>query len=80
MEKSYSQASQDLFVVAMTQKKRNGTFLEIGSNDPVTHNNSYLLESNFNYRGIMVEYDSSFRNSYAVHRPNSIHIINDAQK
>ena len=27
----------------------------------------------------MVEYDNSFINSYKIHRPNSIHIFNDAQ-
>lgn len=28
----------------------------------------------------MVEYDSSFLNLYKIHRPNSIHVINDATK
>ena len=51
--KTYSQASQDIFVRILTNNKKNGTFLEIGSNDPITHNNSYVLESENNYKGIL---------------------------
>lgn len=57
---SYSQAGQDIYVEEITQKKINGTFLEIGSNHPIEHNNTYLLEKKYNWKGIMVEYDSSF--------------------
>ena len=78
--KTYSQASQDIFVRILTKNKKNGTFLEIGSNDPITHNNSYVLESENNYKGILVEYDKSFEQAYKVHRKNSIYILNDAQK
>ena len=39
--KSYSQAAQDLFVCSVLKNKYNGTFLEIGSNHPITHNNTY---------------------------------------
>lgn len=77
--KSYSQANQDIFVRIMTNNKKNGTFLEIGSNDPIIHNNSYILETENNYRGIMVEYDKSFEEKYKIYRPNSIYILNDAQ-
>jgi hypothetical protein len=52
---SYSQISQDLFVVAMTRGLLGGSFLEIGASDPRIGNNTYLLESQFNYRGISVE-------------------------
>ena len=78
--KTFSQAGQDIFVRALTNRKNNGTFLEIGSNDPITHNNTYILENEHNYRGIMVEYDNSFETAYKIHRPNSLYIINDAQK
>ena len=77
---SYSQASQDIFVRILTNNKKNGTFLEIGSNDPKIHNNTYILETKHNYKGIMVEYDNNFEKLYKMYRPNSIHILNDAQK
>jgi hypothetical protein len=76
---SYSQAAQDLFVEKITQGKQNGYFVEIGSNHPITHNNSYLLEKKYNWSGVMVEYDRSFEESYKIHRPNSIYILNDAR-
>jgi len=77
---TYSQASQDLFAIFFTEKKRNGFFLEIGSNHAITHNNSYLLEKNYNWKGILVEYDRSFEASYKQYRPNSIYILDDARK
>lgn len=77
---SYSQASQDLFVLHMTKFKTGGFFLEIGSNDPIQTNNSYLLESRYGWNGIMVEYDTSFKESYTKVRPKSVHAFEDARK
>jgi hypothetical protein len=74
------QAQQDKFVIHALQGKRFGYFLEIGSNDPIHINNTYLLESNYNWKGIMVEYEPRFLPLYKEHRPNSIHIINDASQ
>jgi hypothetical protein len=76
---NYSQASQDLFVLLMTQYKRGGTFLEIGSNDPVKTSNTYLLESKYEWTGIMVEYDASFKDAYKSLRPGSKHVFQDAR-
>ena len=73
-----SQSGQDKFVLHCTKYKKNGTFLEIGSNDPKNINNSYILEKEYNWRGIMVEYDSKWLESYKMIRPNSYHIIQDA--
>jgi hypothetical protein len=72
------QAFQDLFAYQLT-KKNNGTFLEIGSNEPIYCNNTFLLENEFNWRGVMVEYNSMFYDSYKRLRPNSIHLISDAR-
>jgi hypothetical protein len=74
------QAHQDEFVLRVLNQKRNGFFLEIGSNHPININNSYLLEKDYGWTGIMVEYDASFLPLYQEHRPNSIHVINDATK
>lgn len=73
------QANQDKFVLNILKEKRNGYFLEIGSNHPININNTFLLEKHYDWKGIMVEYQLSFLNLYKKHRPNSIHIINDAQ-
>lgn len=74
------QANQDKFVLNILKHKKNGYFLEIGSNHPININNSYVLESRYDWKGIMIEYDKSFLELYKLHRPNSIHIINDATK
>lgn len=77
---SYSQAAQDLFVESITKRKMNGYFLEIGSNHPITHNNTYLLEKKYNWRGLMVEYDTSFEELYKMYRPKSLYQLNDARR
>ncbi len=72
------QAQQDKFVLHVLHEKNNGYFLEIGSNDPININNTYVLEKQYNWKGIMVEYNSSYLQQYREKRPNSIHVINDA--
>jgi hypothetical protein len=76
----FSQACQDKFILNILNEKRNGFFLEIGSYHPIEINNTYTLEKNYNWKGIMVEYDSYFLDLYKEYRPNSIHIIDDATK
>ena len=75
-----SQVGQDKFVLNIMKRKENGFFLEIGSNHPKKINNSYILEKQYNWTGIMVEYESKWLPQYKTQRPNSIHIINDATK
>lgn len=79
MDKGFGQASQDLFVLSVNNNKNDGYFLEIGSNHPIDHNNTYLLENKYNWKGLMVEYDKSFEQLYKIHRPNSIYVIDDAR-
>ena len=62
------------------KEKTNGYFIEIGSNHPININNTYILENKYQWKGIMVEYDNNFLPLYKQHRPNSIHLINDATK
>ena len=77
--KTYSQAGQDIFVLSILKNKKNGFFIEIGSNDPIYINNSYILEKEYNWKGLMVEYDKNWTESYKINRPNSYHIFNDAR-
>ncbi|MFY7728502.1 MAG: hypothetical protein ACOVRN_03185 [Flavobacterium sp.] len=74
-----SQAHQDAFVLNVNGYKRNGTFVEIGSNHPIEHNNSYILESSYNWSGLLVEYDKSFGPMYDLHRPRSLYCLQDAR-
>lgn len=75
---SNSQIGQDIFVSKMLDGKKNGYFLEIGSNDPIHINNTYFLEKNYNWTGLMIDYDASFEESYKKIRPNSHYMIGDA--
>jgi hypothetical protein len=72
------QALQDKFILSFLKHKQNGFFLEIGSNDAFYINNTYLLETKYNWKGIMIDYDSSHENSYKLNRPNSNYVISDA--
>jgi hypothetical protein len=74
------QAEQDKYVLSILKQKRNGFFVEIGSNDPIKINNTYKLEKEFDWKGIMIEYEASYLPAYKIHRPNSIHVIKDATK
>jgi hypothetical protein len=74
------QAAQDLFILKCLNFKRNGTFLEIGSNHPININNTYILETRYDWKGIMVEYTDDFTELYKAHRPNSYHLIQDATR
>ena len=71
------QSKQDEFVIKMLNFKTNGYFLEIGSNHPITINNSYILEKNYNWNGLMVEYDQQYEQLYKEHRTSN-YIIQDA--
>ena len=74
----YSQAGQDKFIRNVLKEKRNGYFVEIGSQDPININNTYGLETHLSWSGLMIEIDSKWLESYERERPNSIHIIDDA--
>lgn len=57
IEKNYSQVYQDIFVLTALKGKTNGKYLEIGANEPINHSNTYLLENNFDWKGISLEID-----------------------
>ena len=53
--KSKSQGGQDLFVLSELEFKRNGFFIEFGATDGVSFSNTYLLEKEFGWTGILAE-------------------------
>lgn len=74
----YGQSGQDKFVLKCLNNKKNGTFLEIGTNNPIIINNTYLLESQYNWKGLMIEYDNVYSQLYDLYR-QSPYIIQDAR-
>lgn len=76
---SYSQVLQDIFILSMLNGKENGTYLEIGSGDPQNLNNSYLLETVFNWTGLSIDLNKSLIDKYKNLRKNPA-ICEDATK
>lgn len=74
------QARQDEFVCNVLKNKTNGFFVEVGSSDPIDINNTYLLETSLNWRGLMFEREQdAWEALYKQHRPNSNYIFGDAR-
>jgi hypothetical protein len=72
VENNYSQVYQDIFVLAALNGKKEGTYLEIGSAEPFKNNNTALLEKNFYWRGVGIEFNENFVKQYKENRSNPI--------
>ena len=66
-----SQFGQDIFVLSQSNFKKNGFFVEFGATDGVSISNTYVLEKEFGWRGILVEPAKSWHKSLRENR-NSI--------
>jgi len=72
IDKNFSQAYQDMFVLSVLNGKMNGSYLEIGSSDPYKNNNTALLENKFAWSGVGLEYDENMAQTYKKHRKNPV--------
>jgi len=77
ISENFSQAGQDLFVLMITNFKTNGTFLDIGAAHPTKMSNTYLLETEFNWSGTLVEVDDVLCNELHNIRKSNV-ICKDA--
>jgi FkbM family methyltransferase len=68
---SKSQLYQDLFVLFTLGDKVNGSFLEFGATDGVEYSNSFLLENNFNWKGVLAEPSPQWHENLKINRPNA---------
>lgn len=69
---NYSKHFQDLFVLSVLNGKRNGTYLEIGSGNPFVHNNTALLETNFDWSGISIDNNPGLCYDFKENRRNTV--------
>lgn len=69
-ENGKGQANQDSFVLNVLEEKRNGFYVEIGSNDPILWNNTYILETEYDWNGFGVEWNNEFIEKYNSIRKN----------
>lgn len=69
---SQSQLRQDLLVLARTNYKRGGYFVEFGATDGIKNSNTFLLENKFGWIGILVEPSPIWESNLRANRPNVI--------
>jgi FkbM family methyltransferase len=69
---SYAQIRQDLWVLHEMRRKRGGYFVEFGATDGVDCSNTYLLERDFNWRGILAEPNPAWHAELKRNRSASI--------
>ncbi len=55
IDKSRAQRRQDIFVLSELGLKKNGFFVEIGASNGLDLSNTYMLEKEFGWRGILSE-------------------------
>jgi len=68
MQKSKSQFRQDLFVLSELDFKYEGFFVEFGATDGVSLSNTYLLEKEYNFKGILSEPNPKQWKNLKMHR------------
>jgi FkbM family methyltransferase len=69
---TYSQLGQDLEVIRFYNNKQGGFFIEIGASDGIKISNTYLLETQYNWKGICCEPIPYNFEKLVVNRPNSL--------
>jgi hypothetical protein len=66
--KSYARENQDLFILKVLGEKKKGTYLEIGASHPIIGSNTYLLESQFEWSGLSIEWNVELANTFNIIR------------
>lgn len=77
IDRSYSQALQDIFILTFLDGKRNGTYLEIGSFHPTKINNTRLL-IDFGWSGISIDKWQEMQMHWRKLRPHCTFVLADA--
>lgn len=70
VERNYSEAFQDMFVLTMLEGKKNGTYVELGSGFPFYGNNTYLLEQEYEWKGLSIDIEAESIERYFRDRNN----------
>jgi FkbM family methyltransferase len=71
LSKSQSQLRQDLFVLSEVNFKQRGYFVEFGATNGIDLSNTYLLETEFAWSGILAEPAKVWQKKLQANRPNA---------
>ena len=71
MEKSKSQNYQDLFVLSEIGLKKRGYFVEFGATNGIDISNTFLLENEFGWNGILAEPAKYWHETLRLNRPSA---------
>jgi FkbM family methyltransferase len=69
--KRYSQHYEEWVLRDYFGDRRNGTFVDVGANDPQLFSNTYYLENTLGWSGIAVDPVASFAPAYEAKRPRT---------
>ena len=69
---SHSQIGQDLRVVEFYNNKEDGFFIEVGASNGIYLSNTYLLETEYKWKGICCEPIPDRFQELVINRPNSV--------
>lgn len=70
LKNSYSQAYQESFVMSMLDYKKNGFYVEVGGYDSKSLSNTYVLETDYSWRGFALEINDDKAEKYTRERLN----------
>lgn len=72
IDRNYSAHFQDMFVLSLLNGKRGGTYVELGSCDPFVNNNTALLETKFDWKGVSIDKEEKFAYDFSCKRNNTV--------
>lgn len=72
VEINHSKHFHDMFVLSILNGKRNGYYVEFGAGYPFNTNNTALLETHFDWKGISYDIDEAICYDFAEKRKNPI--------
>jgi hypothetical protein len=76
---NYAQSDQDIFVLSLLDGLEQGTYLEIGAGWPEHINNTALLEFEFGWRGISLDYQDQWPSQWVAAGRNTLVQANGLQ-
>ena len=77
--KTYNTTAQETFILNVLNEKKNGYYVELGASHSTRGSNTYLLESQFDWKGVSFEIVPEFHKEVSENRKNPC-ILGDALK